>query len=75
MSSKIDKIELALDLCNVTLALPRRNCDVGTPEELSERFIEFCTCHKCAECPLHTLAPSGDCGVLWSQMPYEEENK
>ena len=59
------------------LALPRRNCDVGTAEEQSERFIWFCFRQKQEKCGVcHRACPcyeaSGSCRLIWAQMPYEE---
>lgn len=71
-----DPVERIAQIAEAALAEPLRNCEVGTAEELSERFSEFCTPLKCAECPLNKSATtSGDCGVRWSQMPYESEVK
>ena len=61
------------------LAAPPRTCDVGTAEQQAERFTDFCRKQgeKCAigrgkgECPIFK-GYKYDCGVLWSQMPYEE---
>ena len=54
---------------NAALALPRRNCDVGTAEEQKERFKSaMCDmlpkCRPWDECCLTCLAK-------WEQMPYE----
>ena len=66
------------------LAKPPRNCDVGTPDEQSERFENFCLNHiGCAEetggrhclgCPLEraTMKATQKCELYWAQMPYEE---
>lgn len=58
---------------------PLRNCDVGTAEEQETMFTEFCDTHKyvgdegapvCSrDCPCYKGL---DCGIRWSQMPYEE---
>ena len=58
------------------IAVPPRNCDVGTAEEQGKRFKKFCSEHQapwhgCTDCPL--LMPiSEKCALLWAQMPYEE---
>lgn len=53
------------------LALPPRNCDVGTPEEQSKRYDEFCDIHDCRkDCPLFK---ADSCEFAWAQMPYAEE--
>ena len=52
------------------LALPRRNCDVGTAEEQADRMKEYCHDKRyCDECP---LLRAKNCEVEWSQLPYEE---
>lgn len=54
------------------LALPRRNCDVGTAEEQVERFFNFCKRRKsCDLCPSNSDSVV-ECAIKWSQMPYEE---
>ena len=70
--------EVADELCdlreshvNAALSAPARNCDVGTAEEQLKRFIAFCLSRKCNECPF-VSSTYGECGVRWSQMPYEE---
>ena len=47
-----------------------RNCDVGTVDEQLKRFSAFCMSRKCNECPF-VSSTYGECGVRWSQMPYE----
>lgn len=55
---------------NAALAEPPRNCDVGTSEEQSERYDEFCDIHDCrSDCPLFK---ADSCELAWAQMPYEE---
>ena len=49
---------------------PPRNCDVGTVDEQLKRFSAFCMSRKCNECPF-VSSTYGECGVRWSQMPYE----
>lgn len=76
MCSKIKNIIKA------ALAEPIRNCDVGTAEEQETMFTEFCDAHKyvgdegalvCSrDCPCYKGL---DCGIQWSQMPYESEVK
>lgn len=69
-------------LCEIIsrdLAIPLRNCDVGTAEEQSDRFANFCDSHSgCSQCPVKSLwnfanGHKPSCGVLWAQMPYEAE--
>lgn len=60
------------------LAEPERECDVGTPEEQSERWWKFCNKHfiqspakdNCAKCPVR--GKKRHCKLAWAQMPYEE---
>ena len=55
---------------NPALSAPPRNCDVGTVDEQLKRFSAFCMSRKCNECPF-VSSTYGECGVRWSQMPYE----
>lgn len=56
-----------------------RNCDIGTPEELSVRMAEFCReqyeksdgIMLCSGCRFHGLEGL-DCQFAWAQMPYEK---
>ena len=73
----------ALDKAKSALAASPRNCDVGTAARQTERFWGYCNSHSCNECPARggwrTVYIDGtsfkmiQCGVLWSQMPYEAE--
>lgn len=63
------------------LALPLRNCDVGTDMEQSKRFDKFCKKRgdKCAlggkgSCPIFK-GYKVDCGITWAQLPYEKEGE
>ena len=52
---------------------PRRNCDVGTPEEQAERQVNFCRDHpRCAGCPCVGRVKYNKCEFAWAQMPYEK---
>lgn len=56
------------------LSAPARQCDVGTPDEQSER-MEKAVCskhHGCVRCPLRK-AKYSDCSLGWAQTPYAEE--
>ena len=60
---------------NAALALPRRQCDVGTAEEQYGRYEKFCCSHyreysvgHCSQCPFSEPT----CKLEWAQMPYEE---
>jgi len=56
---------------------PPRNCDVGTPEEQTERYKRFCATHyrandidaQCDACPC--TSERWDCELEWANMPYE----
>ena len=68
--------------CKAALAEPARNCDVGTAQEQTARFAEFCYKNKnaescCADCPIFTKrVPRGaECELTWAQMPYESERR
>lgn len=63
--------------CDAALSIPPRQCDVGTPEEQSERFKKFCFDHQapwhgCTNCP---VLMSEKCALTWAQMPYTEEKE
>ena len=63
-----------VNICDTALSAPPRNCDVGTPEEQSER-MEKSVCSKhygCVRCPLRK-AKYSDCSLVWAQTPYAEE--
>ena len=60
------------------LALPRRQCDVGTAEQQAERMRrQFCAKQKrdgiidCSRCPIRH-AYRRDCTLAWAQMPNAE---
>lgn len=64
---------------------PLRNCDVGTPDEQTQRFEDFCLKHigcaeemggrHCVGCPLEKASMNiiQKCELYWAQMPYEKE--
>ena len=63
------------------LALPRRNCDVGTAEEQVKRWDEFCIYHHASWKPGLPIAQPCNCPCYkdnqcnrfeWAQLPYEE---
>lgn len=54
------------------LALPRRQCDVGTAEEQVKRFEKYCGECTGSRCD-HRLFEDDDkeyCALEWGQMPY-----
>lgn len=69
-------------LADAALALPRRNCEVGTPQEQAKRFEEFCASHH--RPLIGGKIPTGPCDCpcyernscnyfVWAQMPYEAQ--
>ena len=62
------------------LALPSRNCDVGTAEEQAERMDAYCARYgerigygwHCEKCPLCSI---DRCDLVWAQMPYNEQEE
>ena len=73
-----DPLAIACDRLDAALALPLHNADVGTAEEQTKRFHDYClnnssVCDvdmECCRCPLEKVEAS--CELAWSQMPYEE---
>ncbi len=76
----------AIDKCDAALALPPRQCDVGTAEEQEERWHKNCgdEIPDCKNCKVYGQAKEsglvGDrgflrcsCRFIWAQMPYAEE--
>lgn len=67
------------DIITDAIALPLRQCDVGTAEEQTKRFSDFCAVHRhtdlpwCAGCPLENTPSDTGCSFAWAQMPYEAE--
>ena len=72
---KRDTLRGILNGVKNALAEPIRNCDVGTVREQEERFMEFCGHCNCKSCKLTIDGISGNCEIVWSQMPYEEVKK
>ena len=58
-----------LEKIDAALAVPPRNCDVGTPEEQKQRYDSYCFSRGCGNCPLFD---EEGCNFAWAQMPYEE---
>jgi len=67
------------DLAKEALISPFRNCDIGTADEQTKRFSDFCAAHRhtdlprCAGCPLENTPPDTGCSFAWGQMLYEAE--
>ena len=80
MSAHEDDIEFVRAWIDMTqkevdsaLALPRRQCDVGTAEEQAERLARYCHTEVCKRkmCKTRPKALVIDsCALRWSQMPY-----
>ena len=73
----------AIDNARAALAQPRKNCEVGTPEEQSQRFDAFCVSHYTppnkdgvvpdgCDCPCYTRG-KGCNAFAWGQLPYVEK--
>ena len=64
-----------LEVVNAALAVPARNCDVGTADEQVERFHHQCFEWHTGRCSPHcrTLPAKTrqECALKWAQMPYE----
>ena len=78
---KGDDAQEALNVVTTALDAPPRNCDIGTPEEQSDRFYAFCGNHRfqsgikgiCSSlCPCIMCRDMCHCLTKWSQMPYEK---
>jgi len=72
-------LRYAIPKANAALAAPARNCDVGTPDEQTERYSNHCESFirkdgskPCAECPCCGVVQFGKCEFAWAQMPYTE---
>lgn len=72
-------VNSALDSLGYPFPPKRRNCDVGTAEEQSLRYADFCTRYykrndtdaECFGCPAE--CEKGDCEFTWGQLLYAEE--
>ena len=60
------------DIADTALSAPPRNCDVGTAEEQTSRFVDFC--YRSKECVSCQMAPEEgtDCILAWAQAPYKD---
>ena len=62
---------------DAALALPLRNCDVGTVEEQKNRFDHWCFHYHTGRCSRNCSALPAktfkECTLRWAQMPYTEE--
>ena len=65
-------IRKAHEAVNSALSEPPRNCDVGSAEEQTRRFVDFC--YRSKECVSCQMEPKGetDCILAWAQTPYKK---
>lgn len=68
-------LEAIMESASAALAVPPRNCDVGTAEEQAVRFELFCNQYRvggkvCVDCPFANNRAE-QCSMRWAQMPYE----
>ena len=69
------------DIADAALALPLRQCDVGTAEEQVDKFGTFCISNKttiplpekCTRCRIRGEANVHKCMFEWAQLPYTAE--
>ena len=87
--SEVSNAQYQIDKTDEALTEPIRNCEVGTAEEQSKRFREFCSAHKYVSsdfsiicrgfgknrCPFFNARAKSKCEFAWSQMPYEGKMK
>ena len=74
-----------MDIIKPALAMPPRNCDIGSPEEQAKRFDLFCSKHylcydmdgegNACPCKKKGYKTIIDCGFTWAQMPYKEDGR
>lgn len=81
---RVDKEELRMELDTIDAAVNMglRECDVGTGEEQTLRFHNFCESHRVpfdpsrgtmcagAKCPAYNH--DANCFFKWAQLPYDE---
>lgn len=64
------------ECARAALAVPPRNCEVGTVDEQAKRFAEYCESEVCKRkwCKSRAKALCIErCALEWAQMPYEKE--
>lgn len=64
------RYEAAYKIAEEALSAPPRNCDVGSAEEQTRRFVDFC--YRSKECVSCQMEPKGetDCILAWAQSPF-----
>lgn len=80
----LDQMDTIRTMAQSALAIPPRNCDVGTVLEQTARFNEFCNVPfkkwlergniKLDQCSFCELSGNRKCAFTWEQMPYKEGN-
>jgi hypothetical protein len=87
--SEVSNAQYQIDKADEALDEPLRNCDIGTADEQTKRFREFCSAHKylssdfsyiCkgfgkGRCPFSNSHTKSACELAWSQMPYKGKMK
>lgn len=79
-SKRADFIPSILGALDGILEMPKRNCDIGTAEEQTERFKQLCRKYRrgpgprtnCKGCPVSIESQHVGCTFAWSQMPYKK---
>ena len=79
-NKRADFIPAILGGIDGILEIPKRNCEVGTAEEQTERFKDLCRKYRrgpgpranCKGCPIQHESSHVGCTFAWSQMPYEK---
>lgn len=67
-------------ICNTLASVSKKNYHVGTVDEQFERWKKFCQRHNgsCGGCPVYDILKSGSrasCELIWSHLPYEDDEK
>lgn len=71
----VETYKAEIEVIDKALALPRRNCDVGTVEDQVKRFKKRCHTQSCNRVMCGSNAKVfylEECAIRWAQMPYEE---
>ena len=74
LDDEIHRIALeAQNAADGALLLSPRNCDVGSAEEQTERFIDYCSRCEKSKMDIELIRDRSKCIVLWAHMPYEAQ--
>ena len=74
-----EEMAKALDKAKSALAIPLRQCDVGTDKEQYARFNKYCNARHKSDNPNpcgradRSSNPCAKCYSMWVLMPYEAE--